>query len=218
MTRLTERRSEDRAALDALLDEVWLGHVAFIATASPDGSAVPGYPVVLPTLVARDGDRVLLHGSTGSRWMRHVATGADISLAVTAADAIIVARSAFESSMRYRSAVLFGRCTALDGEVKLAALQRLTEAVLPGRVAEVRPSTAKELAATLVLALPITEWSLKVNAQWPDDPAEDVAGDAWAGVVPIRQQFLEPLPTPDLRSGIAVPQSVLRLAALGRER
>ena len=131
---------------------------------------------------------------------------------VTAADAIIVARSAFESSLRYRSAVLFGVCRALYGEQKQAALDVLTEHLIPGRTQEVRRPTAKELAATLVLALPIAEWSLKVSDGWSEDPESDIAGDAWAGVLPIVTGYGEPAGAPDLRQGIEVPASVRQLA------
>src|SRR5512146_3063035 len=208
VTRLPEYASADRAALDRLLDEQIVGHVGLVR---PDG-----YPVVLPTAIARDGDRLLLHGSTGSPWMRAAAGGAPVCVQVTAADAIIVARSAFESSLRYRSAVLFGVCEPLDGQQKQAALDTLTDRLLPGRVREVRGPTAKELAATLVLALPIAEWSLKVSDGWPDDPGEDVAGDAWAGVVPLAVAYGAAAPAPDLRRGIEVPPSVRRLAGPGR--
>lgn len=200
VTRLREKASTDRATLDALLDEAVVGHLALVRD--------DGVPVVLPTAIARDGDRVLMHGSTGSRWMRSAAAGSPVSLAVTLLDGLVVARSAFESSMHYRSAVLFGRCEVVDGAEQRRALDVITEHLLPGRVAEVRASTARELAATLVLALPITEWSLKVSDGWPDDPADDVAGDAWAGVVPLRISRLDPRPAPDLRGGIPLPPSV----------
>ena len=199
ITRLDRKASTDRSVLDALLDESIVGHLGLVRD---DG------PVVLPTAVARDGDRVLLHGSTGSPWMRAAAGGAPVSLAVTAVDALVVARSAFESSIRYRSAVLFGTCTPLEGDAKAAALDVLTEHLLPGRVAEVRRPSAKELAATLVLALPIDEWSLKVSGGWPEDEPDDVDGDAWAGIVPLRTGYGAPVAAPDLRDGIPVPRSV----------
>ena len=199
ITRLREKASEDRALLDALLDTTHVGHFALATDAGP---------LVVPTAVVRDGDRVLAHGSTGSPWMRALADGAPTCLAVTAVDGLVVARSAFESSIHYRSAVLFGTCSMLADDAKGAALDLITEALLPGRVAELRRPHAKELAATLVLQLPIEEWSLKVSAGWPDDPAEDVAGDAWGGVLPMRTSYGEPLPAPDLRAGIVVPASV----------
>jgi nitroimidazol reductase NimA-like FMN-containing flavoprotein (pyridoxamine 5'-phosphate oxidase superfamily) len=155
---------------------------------------------------------MLAHGSTGSGWMRLLAAGAPTSLAVTSLDALVVARSTFESSMRYRSAVIFGQCMPLtDPDEKLRALDTVAEALLPGRLAEVRPSTRKELASTLVLALPITEWSLKISDGWPDDPPEDCAGPAWAGVVPVQVRYGAPIPAPDLRAGIPVPESVRRI-------
>lgn len=203
ITRLRERGTSDRGELDALLDAVHVGHVGLVDDA--------GGPVVIPTLVARDGDRLLLHGSTGSRWMRRVATGAPVCVTVTAVDAVVVARSAFESSMRYRSAVLFGRCAALAGEDQKRALDVLTDAVLPGRTREVRRPTRRELDATQALALPIEQWSLKRSAGWPDDPPEDVAGDSWAGVVPLTVRYGPALAAPDLRAGVAVPPSVAEL-------
>jgi nitroimidazol reductase NimA-like FMN-containing flavoprotein (pyridoxamine 5'-phosphate oxidase superfamily) len=204
ITRLARKARQQRAELDQLLDAVHVGHFALVAD--------DGHPVVLPTVVVRDGDRVLAHGSTGSGWLRRLAAGAPTSLAVTAFDALVVARSAFESSMRYRSAVLFGRCTPIsEPDSKRRAMDTITEALIPGRSAEVRASTAKELAAVQVLALPIEEWSLKVSEGWPDDPDDDVAGSAWAGVVPVVQQYGEPMPAPDLRAGIDLPDSVRRL-------
>jgi uncharacterized protein len=210
LTRLPEYGSDDREALDRLLDEQIVGHVGLVR---PDG-----YPVVVPTAVARDGDRLLVHGSTGAGWMRLAAGGAPVCVEVTAADGVVVARSAFESSFRYRSAVLFGTCARLDGAAKEAALDVLTSRLIPGRTAEVRRPSAKELAATMVLALPIAQWSLKVSDGWPEDPQEDVAGEAWAGVVPfLPPVYGAPLPAPDLRPGIAVPDSVRRLAGLPDE-
>jgi uncharacterized protein len=204
LTRLPEYGSDDRLTLDQLLDEQVVGHVGVVR---PDG-----YPVVVPTAIARDGDRLLIHGSTGSRWMRVVADGAPVCVEVTATDGVMVARSAFESSFRYRSAIVFGTCSRLAGAAKEAALDMLTSHLIPGRVAELRRPSARELAATMVLALPLEEWSLKVSGGWPDDGEEDVAGDAWAGIVPIAPRaYLPPVPAPGLRPGIPVPGSVRRL-------
>ncbi len=200
--RLPEKASTDRADLDALLDTARVGHFAVVGE--------DGTPAVIPTMVVRDGDRVLAHGSTGSRWMRRLAGGAPTALGVTAYDGVVVARSAFESSIRYRSAVVFGRCTPVT-EDKERYLDLVTEALIPGRSAEVRRPTKAELAATLVLALPLDDWSLKVSAGWPEDEDDDVAGPAWAGVVPVHEQYGAPLAAPDLRDGIEVPPSVRSL-------
>lgn len=202
-TRLPELASADRAALDALLDATYVGHFALVAD--------DGTPVVIPTAIVRDGDRVLAHGSTGSRWMRRLATGVPASLAVTALDGLVVARSAFESSVLYRSAVVFGRCSRVADADKERALDLVTEGLLPGRVAEVRRATKAELAATLVLALPLDDWSLKVSDGFSEDGDDDIAGPAWAGIVPSRPAYAAPVGAPDLRPGIEVPPSVRAL-------
>jgi nitroimidazol reductase NimA-like FMN-containing flavoprotein (pyridoxamine 5'-phosphate oxidase superfamily) len=200
--RLPELASTDRAALDALLDSALVGHFALVAD--------DGTPMVVPTAVIRDGDRVLAHGSTGSRWMRRLAEGAPTALGVTAYDGLVVARSAFESSIHYRSAVLFGQCTRVT-EDKEHVLDLITERLLPGRGAEIRRHSKAELAATQVLALPIVDWSLRISDGWPDDGPDDVAGPAWAGVVPLHHVYDDPLDAPDLRADIEVPPSVRAL-------
>jgi nitroimidazol reductase NimA-like FMN-containing flavoprotein (pyridoxamine 5'-phosphate oxidase superfamily) len=195
--------NDDRAGLAALIDEARVGHCAFV---------VDGQPNVLPIAIARYGDSVLLHGSTGSRWLRLLATGIPVALSVTELDALVVARSAFESSMHYRSAVLFGSCAVVPEAEKVACLDAVTEALLPGRAAEVRRHTAKELAATLIMKLTVDDFTFKVSNGWPEDPDDDVAGEAWAGVLPLTRGFGAALPAPDLRVGIPVPESVRRLS------
>jgi nitroimidazol reductase NimA-like FMN-containing flavoprotein (pyridoxamine 5'-phosphate oxidase superfamily) len=206
VSRLRELQVEDRAVLDALLDGSIVGHV---------GAVVDGGPVVIPTAIARDGDDLLAHGSTGSGWMRAAADGGPACVTVTALDGVIVARSAFESSLRYRSAVLFGAFERLEGGRKERALGILAEKLIPGRSAEVRPNTASELHRTMVLSMPIATWSLKVSDGWPDDDPDDVDGPAWAGVVPFLLRALPPLGAPDLRDGLPVPPSVLVLSRRG---
>ena len=205
MTRSPDKASRDRNELDQLLDEVPLAHVGF---STDEG------PVVIPTAAARDGDRLMIHGSTGSQWMRRLATGVPACAAVTSVDAVVVARSGFESSYRYRSAVIFGCFTPLDGEEKHRALDLFVDRLIPGRVAEIRPSTSRELAATLLLALPLNEWSLRVSKDWPEDGDDDVSGPAWAGIVPMTTAYGDPLPAPDLRNEIQVPASLNRLRAV----
>jgi uncharacterized protein len=168
LTRLRDRAVTDRTGLDRLLDDTFLAHVGLT-----DGQ---GSVVVIPTAVVRDGDRVLVHGSTGSGWMRRAAAGQPACLTVTDLSGIIVARSAFENSLRYRSAVLFGTFTRLPNAEVPRALDLFTEHLLPGRTAEIRPNHRRELAATMVLSMPIGQWSMKVAAGWPADAPDDLAG------------------------------------------
>ena len=199
--RKRDRYHQDRALLDALLDEVHLGHF---------GMSTDAGPVVFPSLIARDGDRILTHGSTGSGWLRAMSQGAPVSLAVTTVDALVVARSGFHSSMVYRSAVLFGSCTLLQGAEKAAALHHMTDSVIPGRGAEVRDHLQAELAQTMILAIPIDDWTYKARPITPTtgDDESDLALDIWAGFVPVRTAYGDPQPSPDLRDGIPVPASI----------
>jgi nitroimidazol reductase NimA-like FMN-containing flavoprotein (pyridoxamine 5'-phosphate oxidase superfamily) len=207
VSRLSEKQTTSRDQLDELLDGTPLATVALVRD---------GHPVIFPTGFARVDDELVIHGSTGSPWMRALAAGASAAVSVTGLDGIVVARSGFESSFRYRSAVVFGVFEPVPDAEKSHYLDRLTEAFIPGRTIELRASTRKELAATLPLRLPIgtDNWSLKVSAGWPDDPEEDIAGDAWAGVVPMSVTYGAPLPAPDLRSGISVPESVLAMTGV----
>ena len=196
---MPEMMSADRADLDALLDRTVLGHFAF--------TDEDGRPVVLPSVIARWGDRVLTHGSTGSRWLRRIGAGVPVAVSVATVDGIVVARSAYASSLLYGSAVLFGAFAPLAGAEKLAALDALTDRLLPGRTTEVRRPTAKELAATTMLAMPIGEWSVRLSADWPEDPQDDVAGPAWAGLVRFGPPPATLAGAPDLRPGIPVAPS-----------
>jgi uncharacterized protein len=206
VSRLGEKQSTSRSQLDELLDSTPLATVALVRD---------GHPVIFPTGFARVDDEFVIHGSTGSPWMSALATGAPAAVSVTGLDGIVVARSGFESSFRYRSAVVFGVFEQVPDADKIRYLERLTDAFIPGRTAELRASTRKELAATLPLRMPIAvdNWSLKVSGGWPEDPDSDIAGDAWAGVIPMSVAYGAPLPAPDLRPGIPVPESVRAMTA-----
>ncbi|HYO02351.1 MAG TPA: pyridoxamine 5'-phosphate oxidase family protein [Mycobacterium sp.] len=201
ISRLSEKQDTSRSGLDALLDSTPLATVALVRD---------GHPVIFPTGFARIGDDLVIHGSTGSPWLMALATGLPAAVSVTTLDGVVVARSGFESSFRYRSAAIFGVFEKVADADKTGLLEILTDTFIPGRVAELRPSNRKELAATLALRMPIREanWSLKVSAGWPEDPEEDVAADAWAGVVPMEVTYGEPMPAPDLTEGIPLPDSV----------
>jgi nitroimidazol reductase NimA-like FMN-containing flavoprotein (pyridoxamine 5'-phosphate oxidase superfamily) len=192
--RLPEKQVEDRLVLNAILDAGRVGHIAVVDETEQ--------PFVLPVAYARDDDRLLVHGSTASRLFRMLAAGATTCLTVTHLDGLVLARSAFESSMHYRSAMIFGSCDVVKGADKLRALEVLTEHLLPKRWAPL----SKEVAATLLLSLPIEEWSVKVSDGWPDDPPEDLDAPVWAGVLPMRTTFDAPLAAPDLRGSPEVPE------------
>jgi uncharacterized protein len=198
--RLPEKQRTERTTLDEVLDAGRVAHVAIVDQ---------GQPLAVPMAYVRDGDRVLVHGSTASRLMRALRAGAPTCVTVTCLDGLVVARSAFESSMHYRSAMIFGRCRPVDDPD--AALRRLTEGLIPGRTEEIRTSTRKELAATAIVELPIERWSVKVSDGDPDDDPEDLAADVWAGVVPVIEVFAQPRPAADLRPGIELPPSVRAL-------
>jgi nitroimidazol reductase NimA-like FMN-containing flavoprotein (pyridoxamine 5'-phosphate oxidase superfamily) len=199
--RLPENAVYDRAAIEAILDEALVCHLAFVQD---------GQPYAIPTLHARIGDRLYVHGSSASRAMRTLGGGAPVGVTVTLFDGVVLARSIFEHSVQYRSVVALGTATLVDDPAeKLAALEAFSERLLPGRWAEVRPPTRQELKATAILWLPLDEASAKVSAGPPDDgEGPDGALDVWAGVVPARLAWGEPEPDPLLRPGIPVPASL----------
>lgn len=198
--RLPHKQVHDRAALDAVLDAGRVAHVAVVDET--------GQPYVLPVAYARDGDRVLFHGSTGSRLFRALAVGAATCFTVTLEDGLVLARSAFESSMHYRSAMVLGRPAPVRGPQRAPALERISEQLMPGRWADIRGPSRRELAATSVLALALEEWSLKVSAGPPADLEDDLDRPAWAGVVPRAATYGPPVAAPDLRHEVAVPAYV----------
>lgn len=198
--RLSEKEVRDRAALDAVLDAGFVAHLSV----SDDS----GQPYVVPVAYARDGDDVLFHGSTGSRLFRALAAGQPTCLTVTLLDGMVLARSTFESSMHYRSVMVLGVAEKLNGQRKVDALERITEHLLPGRWAEARQPSKKELAATMVLSIPLTEASVKISAGPPADEPDDVSRPVWAGVVPLRESWGEPVDAPDLVAPYPVPDYV----------
>jgi uncharacterized protein len=186
LRRLPKRGAHDRPTIDAILDEALISHVGFVHE---------GRPAVIPTLHARAGDDVLIHGSAASRMLRALATGIELCLTATLIDGLVLARSAFHHSVNYRSVVLYGQAQLLtEPDEKEQALEAFTERLLPGRWADVRWPTRKELKATTVLKLPISEGSAKVRTGPPIDDEPDYALDVWAGVVPLSVVRGEPVP------------------------
>jgi nitroimidazol reductase NimA-like FMN-containing flavoprotein (pyridoxamine 5'-phosphate oxidase superfamily) len=199
--RLHEKAAYDRATIDAVLDAALVGHLGFTHD---------GHPFVIPTLQARLGDQVYVHGSSASRTLRSVAGGVPACLTVTLLDGIVFARSVFEMSANYRSVVVLGQArTVADGDEKLAALEAFTEHLCPGRWAQARKPTRQELKATTILSLPLDEASAKVSTGGPDDGlSEDAALPVWAGHLPLRLTPGEPVPCPHLVPGIPVPPEI----------
>jgi uncharacterized protein len=196
--RLPERAAYDRATVHAILDEGFICHVGFV---------VDGQPFVVPTGFARVGETLYLHGSTGSRL--GLRPGMDVCVTVTLLDGIVLARSAFHHSFQYRSVMVLGRTGLVtDLAEKDAALEALVEHFMPGRSADARAGTRREVAATAVLAVPLKEVSAKVRTGDPKDDDEDYALPVWAGILPLAIVPGEPIPDSRLDPGIAVPSYV----------
>ncbi len=194
----------DRSELYAVLDAGLMCHLAF---------AVDGAPVVLPTGYGRAGDTLYVHGSTGAASLRAAAAGAQVCVNVTLLDGIVYSRAVFHHSVNYRSATVHGAARPLTGrEEKLAALAVITDHLAPGSWEHAREPTKQELAKTAVLALDLAEAAVKIRTgppgEDPDDLTPERNGAAWAGVLPLRQTWGEPLPCPELPAGSAVPAHV----------
>jgi hypothetical protein len=174
-----------------------------------------GHPLVISTIHARVDDVLYVHGSAASRTLRRLATGIDACCTVTHLDGIVVARSGFWSSMNYRSVMIFGPARLVtDAEEILLALDAIVDHVLPGRSAEIRRPTAKELAATKVIALPIDAASSKVRTGPPNDDPDDLDSSVWAGTVPLQIVAAPPVPAPNLPADVRVPPSVDTMTSL----
>lgn len=190
----------DTATIYPIVDEALVCHVGFVQD---------GQPYVIPTLHARQGDRLLLHGSRASRLMRHLAAGGEVCITITLVDGIVLARSVFHHSINYRSVVIFGRGeTIADPAERLAALEAFTERLVPGRWQEARPPNPVELKQTAVVAVPIDTASAKIRSGPPGDDEADMDLPIWAGVLPLQQIVGFPLPDPALPDGVDLPASV----------
>jgi nitroimidazol reductase NimA-like FMN-containing flavoprotein (pyridoxamine 5'-phosphate oxidase superfamily) len=196
-----KRGHHDRPTIDAILDEALIAHVAWVHD---------GRPAVIPTLIARDGDDLLIHGSSASRTLRGLQQGMEACVEATLVDGLVLARSAFHHSMNYRSAILYG--TLRDVPDKERALEIFTEKLIPGRWEHIRWPSPQELKGTAALALRIEEGSAKVRTGPPVDDDEDYALDAWAGVVPLRTVAGPPEPDPRLDAAVELPAHVRALA------
>jgi nitroimidazol reductase NimA-like FMN-containing flavoprotein (pyridoxamine 5'-phosphate oxidase superfamily) len=201
-----ERAHYDRATIDAILDEAIVAHLGFVHE---------GQPFVIPTLHARVADVVYIHGSSASRMLRALGAGVPACLTVTLVDGIVLARSVFEHDVNYRSVVLLGTlATVSDESEKVEALRAFTEQLIPGRWNEARNPSPQELKATSILRMHIDEASAKIGADPPSDAdSPDGLLDVWAGTVPVRVHYGEPIPDPALRPDIPTSGAALALAA-----
>jgi uncharacterized protein len=199
-----DRAVTDRDALHAVLDAGLICHLAYVSD---------GAPVVIPTGYGRAGDTLYVHGSAGAASLRAAVSGAEVCVNVTLLDGVVYSRAVFHHSVNYRSATVHGVARQLtERQAKLAALAVITNHIAPGSWGYAREPTKQELAKTAVLALDLTEAAVKIRSGGPgEDPADLVPehnGKAWAGVLPMRRAWGEPLPDPDLPGGVAVPAHV----------
>jgi nitroimidazol reductase NimA-like FMN-containing flavoprotein (pyridoxamine 5'-phosphate oxidase superfamily) len=197
VVREPERGVYDREAAYRILDEGFLCHVGFV---------VDGQPFVIPTSYGRVGNNLYIHGSAASRMLRQMRDGVAVCVTVTLLDGLVLARSVFNHSMNYRSVVILGKATLVDDpKEKLEALNALSEHILPGRWADSRQPSERELKATSVLRVPIEEFSAKVRVGPPIDDEEDYAFPTWAGVVPLEMVSGAPIPDARLDASQPVP-------------
>jgi len=195
-----ERGAYDRETIEAILDEALICHLGFVHE---------GQPFVIPTIHARAGDVLYLHGSPASRMLRTVGDGVDVCVTVTLLDGVVLARSVYNHSMNYRSVVVLGRARRVEERSeKLGALEAIVEQLVPGRSADARRPSDKELAGTLVLSLPLEEASAKVRVGPPKDFDDDVDLPVWAGVIPLELAPARAEPAADVPEGVSVPDYV----------
>jgi len=200
VVREPHRGSFDRETIHKILDEGFVCHVGF---------TMDGQPYVIPTMFARVGEAIYFHGSAASRMLRGLSGGVAVCVTVTLIDGLVLARSVFNHSMNYRSVVALGKATLVDdAEEKIAALRAFTEKILPGRWGDARQPNEKELKATSILRLALSEVSAKLRTGDVQDDEEDYALPVWAGVLPIRLAASEPIRDGRCDAGLAVPTSV----------
>jgi nitroimidazol reductase NimA-like FMN-containing flavoprotein (pyridoxamine 5'-phosphate oxidase superfamily) len=181
-----ERGAYERDVIDSILDEALVCHVGF---------ALDGQPFVIPTIHARDGDVLYIHGSPGSRMLRNLREGSDVCVTVTLLDGLVLARSVYNHSMNYRSVVVIGRAREVTARKdKVRAMHRVVEHILPGRWEDARQPSEQEIKATTILALSLTEASANIRTGPPTDDEDDLGLPVWAGVIPLALQTANPLP------------------------
>jgi len=198
--RKPDRGSYDRELIYSILDEAFVCNIAFVAD---------GVPMVVPTNYVRVGDKLFLHGSTASRLMKTLASGAPICLSVTLLDGIVLAPTATGHSVNYRSVVVMGKAEVVEGEpAKLAAMRDFVEYVIRGRWGTVRPPSEQELKGTMVVSVPLVEASAKVRTGFAIDDEKDYGGNAYTGVIPLKWVASAPIPDPRRKSEVVAPENI----------
>jgi nitroimidazol reductase NimA-like FMN-containing flavoprotein (pyridoxamine 5'-phosphate oxidase superfamily) len=204
LRRLPERGSKDLQLAHEIIDESRICHVGF---------TLDRQPYVVPMALGRDGETILLHGSVVSRLMTNLADGLPCCVTITHLDGLVLARSAFNSSMNYRSLMVFGSASLVSDEIeKKRGLDILVEHLAPGRLADLRPSTLKELNATTLLTLPLETFSIKSRSGPPGDAKGDLNAPIWAGVIPLALTAGNPVPAPDMPADVTLPGYLKRLS------
>ena len=200
----------ERERVHAILDEAVYCHLAWVAD--------DGEPRLIPTIHARIGDMLYVHGSAASSTLRAIKRGLPVAIAVTLVDGIRFARSMFEHSMNYRTVVVYGRVEEVtDGDELRQVFDVITDHVAPGRSADARPPRDDELRQTTFVKLPLDECSAKVSDGFPEEPDDDLALDVWAGILPLRVVAGDPVPDPLLREGIETPSYITDYRRPGQE-
>ena len=201
--RVPKRGHYDRETIYNVLDKNFTCHIGFIYN---------DYPVVIPTIYGRSGDRVFFHGASVSRMITTLEMGVPVCLSIHTVQGIVLARSAFHHSVNYESVVLFGKASLVEeNNEKMRALKVISDHIVPGRWEEIREPNGQEMKGTKVLGMNIDESSAKIRTGPPVDDEEDYDLDIWAGVLPITTSFGSPVPDPRLKNGLSVPQSVHNL-------
>jgi uncharacterized protein len=195
-SRLAKRADYDATTIHAIIDDSLFCTVSYV---------LDGQPMTIPTAIARNGDEVYIHGSVGSHFIRQIENGAPVCITVMLADALVLAKSAFHHSVNYRSVVIFANGRKVDDETeKMDALARITDQLVPGRWADLRPTTASELRKTTVLAFSLERASAKLRTGGPSDDPEDADLPTWSGVVPLQTVRLAPIPR-EGEENVAIP-------------
>ena len=203
--RMPDRGKYDAETIYPIVDDSLICHVGFVDH---------GRAIVIPTILARDGDKLLLHGSSKSRMMMHIAAGNEVCITVTHLDGLVLARSSMHHSMNYRSAVLYGTGKIIDDpNAKTRALGIFTDKLIPGRWDDARKPNAIETKATMICEINIESASAKIRTGPPGDDDEDYALDVWEGILPMRQVFGSLIEDPLLKDGVEVPQYLTDYAA-----